>query len=143
MQVEVSLEVFKALTARLEYEGQTFSDLISDLLNLESPTEPESPPAHGDAMDFRVYGKWSAMGGFASRTLWLPHGTRLKARYKQREYVARIDNNVWVDEAGTLHPSPSAAAKAITGTNVNGLRFWQAMRPDDRHWSRLEALVNS
>ncbi|RUN75594.1 DUF2924 domain-containing protein [Sphingomonas sp. TF3] len=140
MQIDVSLDVFKALTARLEYDGQTFSDLISELLSADSPIEVEGEPEHGGAMAGQIFLKQAEKGGFASRRLWLPHGTVLRARYKQKEYRARIDNNAWRDEADNLHTSPSEAAKAITGTNVNGLRFWEAMLPGERHWVRLEAL---
>lgn len=141
MQIEVSLEVFKALTARLEFDGQSYSDLIKDLLNEDSPVEPEPEPPHGGAMAHRVFLRQADRGGFASRNLWLPHGTQLRARYKQKEYLAWIDNNAWCDSTGIRYSSPSAAAKAITGNNVNGLRFWEAMRPEDRTWVRLEALT--
>lgn len=143
MQIEVSLEVFKALTARLSYDGQTYSDVIQELLAEESILDemgPEESAEDALPMDYRAYRKQATLGGFASRKLWLPDGTVLKARYKQKEYRARINNNAWLDEAGNPHPSPSAAARAITGTNVNGLRFWHALRPNDRTWCRLEAL---
>jgi len=141
MQIEVSLEVFKALTARLSYDGQSYSDLIKDLLDEDSPLDYEDPAEGMHGTDHSVFLKQSAQGGFASRKLWLPHGTVLRARYRQKEYRARIDNNAWLDEAGNHYSSPSAAAHAITGNNVNGLRFWDAWRPNDRTWHRLEALV--
>lgn len=140
MQIDVSLDVFKALTERLSYDGQTYSDLIAELLRAESLVEAEDQSVP-DMMDHRVMLKQAERGGFASRKLWLPHGTELRARYKNREYRARIDNNAWLDEAGGgPHGSPSAAARAITGTSVNGLRFWEARRPGDRDWIRLDTL---
>lgn len=141
MQIEVSLEVFKALTARLEFDGQSYSDLIMSLLASNSNLEPEGDVPHGGAMTHEAYMRQADKGGFASRNLWLPPGTELRAYYKQKEYRARIINNAWCDAQGYTHSSPSAAAKAITGTNVNGLRFWQALLPRERSWVRLEALV--
>lgn len=141
MQVDVSLEVFKALTARLEYDGQSYSDLIGSLLAEDCQAKPGRGDHCGGAMDHLVFSKQAERGGFASRKLWLPENTVLRARYKQKEYWARIVNNAWIDAAGTLHSSPSSAAAAITGTSVNGLRFWEAMRPGDEHWVRLESLV--
>jgi hypothetical protein len=79
--------------------------------------------------------------GFYSRGLWLPNGTRLRARYKQRLFEARIADGKWVDTVGNEHTSPSAAAAAITSTNVNGLHFWEAKRPTDHGWRRLQAFV--
>ncbi|MEG8222951.1 DUF4357 domain-containing protein [Sphingomonas sp. HH69] len=141
MQIDVSLEVFKALTARLSYDGQSYSDLIRDLLAQDSPLEADSMGESDYGTDHSVFMKQANEGGFASRKLWLPHRTELRARYRQREYRARIDNNAWLDEGGNHHSSPSAAAYAITGNNVNGLRFWEARLPTGSTWCRLEALV--
>jgi hypothetical protein len=146
--IQVSLQVFKALTARLE-EGLTHDDIIRDLLRLDSPVEPEGRNAVSDVSAIfqdklgEVLHEQSGRGGFFSRGLWLPNGTRLRARYKQQEYLAEIRNNSWSDEEGRQQSSPSAAATAITGTNVNGLRFWEARRPTDTIWRRLDALVES
>lgn len=146
--IQVSLPVFKALTARLE-EGLTHDDIIRDLLRLDSPVEPEGGSAVQDVTTIfqdklgEVLHEQSGRGGFFSRGLWLPNGTQLRARYKQQEYLAEIRDNSWTDEGGRHHSSPSAAATAITGTNVNGLRFWEARRPTDTVWRRLDALVES
>jgi len=144
--IQVSLPVFKALTARLE-EGLTHDDIIRDLLQIDSPVEPEREGAFQSVTVFqenfaKVLHEQSGRGGFFSRGLWLPNGTRLRARYKQKEFLAEIRDNFWLDENGR-HSSPSAAATAITGTNVNGLRFWEARRPSDTVWRRLDALVES
>jgi hypothetical protein len=143
--IKVTLPVFKALTARLE-EGMTHDDVLRDLLSIDSIIEPErdeivaglSKVAEGFQ---EALHQQSGKGGFFSRGLWLPNGTRLRARYKQREFIAGITDNAWIDERGKRHTSPSAAATAITGTNVNGLRFWEAKRPGDGAWRRLDLLV--
>ena len=141
--IPVSLTVFKALTARLE-EGQTHDDVLRELLQLDSPAEPErpNPLAHLEDISVGVARGISGPGnGFHSRGLWLPNGTQLRARYKQRLHEARIESGRWIDSSGNEHNSPSAAATAITSTNVNGLRFWEAKRPTDIGWRRLEAFV--
>jgi len=144
--IHVGLAVYKALTARLE-EGLTHDDVLRDLLALDSVVEPEPDDplglsAFSDQFQ-QVLHSQSTKGGFFSRGLWLPNDTRLRARYKQRQYQAAIRDNVWIDESGHQHTSPSAAATAITGTNVNGLRFWEALRPLDSAWRRLDTLVKS
>lgn len=138
MQIEIDFDVFKALTARRESESHTYNDVLRDLLELDSVQEVgiESPLQEvGDALS-RPLG----VAGFYSRGVHLPDATLLRARYKQREFKARIHGDRWVDEHGREHASASAAASAITGTNVNGLRFWEAKRPSDTGWRRLELL---
>ena len=145
--VSVDFEVFKALTARLEYEGQSHNDVIRELLGLDSIIE-ESPPEPAIANALAAWSKSAdqfgrpAERGFFSRGLFLPDGTKLRARYKGRQYHAAIQNDHWVDQDGHIHASPSAAATAITDTNVNGLRFWEAMRPGETTWKRLEFIRN-
>jgi hypothetical protein len=141
--IPVGLAVFKALTAMLE-EGQTHDDVLRELLQLDSPAEPEkaNPFAHLEDISVHVArGIGGAASGFHSRGLWLPNGTQLRARYKGKLFEARIASGKWMDSAGKEHSSPSAAATAITSTNVNGLRFWEAKRPTDSGWRRLEAFV--
>ena len=141
--IQVSLAVFKALTSRLE-EGQTHDDIIRDLLELDSVTELE-PPNPFESMQEVTSNFTRALGGpeagFYSRGLWLPNGTLLRARYKQRLYEARIAQGKWIGSDGVEHGSPSAAATAITSTNVNGLHFWEAKRPTDNGWRRLQAFA--
>lgn len=135
MQIEIDFEVYKQLTARRLHEEHSYNDVLRELLNLPAQASeaigPSSatPSLPGEAR------------GFALRTGTLPDGTQLKAAYKKTEYRAEISNGRWIDEAGNEHSSPSAAASAISNTNVNGLRFWQAKRPQDRDWTRLDILL--
>lgn len=141
MQIDISLDVFKALTALLEHEGQTHNDVIRDLLQLDSIEEPD-PPESPLQQASDLLGKPFGAKGFYSRGLLLPEGTELRARYKQREFYARIVNERWIDEFEQHHTSPSAAATAVTGNSVNGWRFWEAKRPGDRGWRRLDVLAS-
>ncbi|MCP2018974.1 MAG: hypothetical protein OSA41_14770 [Erythrobacter sp.] len=140
--IDVSLDVFKLLTSRLE-EGQTHDDVIRDLLELDSIVEPENPTEHPlmTMADHMTRSMQAKSNGFLSRNLWLPDGTELRARYKQKAYLAHIVDGEWVNPDGEVMSSPSAAASAITDTNVNGLRFWEAKRPTDRGWCRLDRLA--
>lgn len=142
--IQVTLPVLKALTAELQ-EGQTYDDVLRQRLGIDSIVEPEPESVDDRKINYdaieRVVHAYSDKGGYFSRGLWLPNGTELRARYKQREFWARIVNNAWVDASGNRHTSPSAAATAITDTSVNGLRFWEARRPGDTSWRRLDQLV--
>lgn len=137
--IETDLDVFKALTALLTDEGQTHNDVLRDLLNLDSPIEPQSNVGPLNVLADHL-GRVSAGGGFYSRGLTLPNGTRLRARYKGKEYFAEIKDGAFITSDGHEHDSPSAAATHITSTTVNGLRFWQGMREGDRGWRRLDAI---
>lgn len=145
--IHVTLPVFKALTARLE-EGQTHDDVLRDLLEIDSIVEPEPDQLIQGLTAFQegfqqARHERSGKGGFFSRGLWLPNGTKLRARYKGKEYRATVTNNQWLDAENRPQTSPSAAASAITGNNVNGLRFWEAKRPEDASWRRLDILVQA
>jgi hypothetical protein len=117
------------------------------LLDLHSVVEPlsemeerrqlslEAASLSNRAIDGPSWGQ-----GFFSRGLLLPNGTVLRARYKGLEYRAEIQSDTWVDGNGQRYFSPTAAAKAITGNSVNGWRFWEAWRPGDDKWRRLDLL---
>jgi hypothetical protein len=63
-----------------------------------------------------------------------------RATYKGKTYRARIQQSQWIDELGRFRTSPSDAASAITGNNVNGWRFWFVRRPADEDWQRMDAV---
>lgn len=147
MQIEIDLEVYKALTLKLESEKQSLNDVLRDMLDLHSVVEPlsfaeetrqlsiEAASMSTRALEGPAWGQ-----GFYSRGLLLPNGTALRARYKGLEYRAEIKGDSWLDSEGQRHFSPTAAAKAITGNSVNGWRFWEAWRPGDAKWWRLDLL---
>jgi hypothetical protein len=135
MQVEIDFEVYKALTARRRHEEHSYNDVIRELVGLPGPG-----PTRQGATDLSPI-EQPLKRNFESRDLSLPHGTQLKATYKGRVYTARIDDGCWIDSDGRHHGSPSAAARFITGSNVNGLRFWHARRIGDQDWWKLDVLV--
>jgi hypothetical protein len=129
VQIDIDFEVFKALTALRKRESHTYNDVLRELLKLgPSPNQAVSETA-------------SAKGLLLRGGLFLPDGTRLRVTYKGIEYLAEIRNGRWIDQAGTEHASPSSAAQHITRTNVNGWRFWEAKRPSDTDWRKLDALL--
>lgn len=70
---------------------------------------------------------------------FLANGTRLRAKYKDIFYRAEISGGELIYDE-TTHRSASAAARTITGNNVNGLTFWEVKRPEDASWTKLVAL---
>ena len=137
MQIDIDFDVFKELTARRQYEGHSYNEVLRDLLGLK----PTLGRAITDSFHKGLHA--AEQKPFVLRDGELPSGTRLRAIYKRREYTSQIRDGRWIDENGEEHSSPSAAAKAVTQTNVNGLRFWHAMRPNDHDWRRLDILLAS
>ncbi|MFN4221851.1 MULTISPECIES: DUF2924 domain-containing protein [Novosphingobium] len=140
-QVDVDLDVFKALTALIKTEGQEHNDVLRELLNLDSVLEAESPEPITDPQ--LIAARFNHPGQFYSRGLVLPNGTKLRARYKGVQHFAEIRDGRWFADDGAEFSSPSAAASAITRTTVNGWRFWEGMLPGDNGWRRLEVIRNS
>lgn len=145
--IPVSLSVFRELTNRLQDDDQTFDDLLREILEIDSPVEPELGKRGflsglTEALDpmLRDSMRMQHGAGFYSRGLFLPDQTQIRARYKGCTYSATIRGEHWIDETGNKQTSPSAAATAITDTNVNGLRFWEAKRPGDTSWRTLDKL---
>jgi hypothetical protein len=148
MKIEIDLDVYKALTLRLEHEKQTLNDVLREMLDLHSIVEPidfaeESRQAAPESVALASQVAANSLvyqPGFSSRGLFLPNGTALRARYKGQEFRARIENSLWIDHENNRQHSPTAAAKVITGNSVNGWRFWEAWRPGDEKWRRLDLL---
>jgi len=137
VQIEIDFEVFKALTMLRQTENHTYNEVLRDLLGLQKTV--------GRQLSDQLRGVTAAFGpkpntGFLSRGLYLPDGTLIRATYKGRSYEARIEKGKWISSDNREFASPSGAAHAITGTQVNGLRFWEARRPSDTEWRKLDAL---
>jgi hypothetical protein len=83
-----------------------------------------------------LLGRYSHGAWFSN--VHFPEGTKFRATYKGQTYHAQIKDGKWLGEDGVARTSPSDAAGAISGTNVNGWRFWHAQLPDDPAWHRLD-----
>ncbi len=123
--IDVDFDVFKELTVRRASESVTYNDVIRDLLGIGRAT-PISIQTHGN--------------GIVLKGVHFPEGTQFRVTYKGRHYAARVQNGRWVGSDGVPRNSPSDAAHAITGNNVNGWRFWEAKRPSDTEWRIMDQL---
>jgi hypothetical protein len=142
MQIDIDFEVFKALTAKLESEVESYNDVIRRLLGLPD-REPTFKPGENDTPGLPVppiNALSPTSGGVWYSNVYLPNGTFFRATYKGRTHRAWINNSQWIDEQGNIRTSPSDAASSITGNNVNGWRFWFVRRPQDEDWQRMDAL---
>ena len=142
MQIEIDFDVFKALTIRRESENVSCNDVLRDLLGLNSGSA-KSPSYAKAEKPLKALLASESLGGYAFRGGFLPNGTKLKALYKNRIYTAEIIDGSWLSEDGVKHGTPSAAVTHITGTATNAGRFWNAKRPGDSEWHRLNSIPSS
>ena len=77
-------------------------------------------------------------GGIWLGNAHFPEGTRFRANYKGQTYFAEVRDGKWIGQDGVQRSSPSEAASAITGNNVNGWRFWLVQMPEDPSWRKLD-----
>lgn len=163
MQIDIDFEVFKALTALRSSESDSYNAVIRRLLSLpnvaaqsdspainalrEQTTEIDEPRGVAGSVKAsgsdRMQSALNALLGHYSGGIWLgnvhfPDGTKFRATYKGKIYFAEVRNGKWLDQKGVQRSSPSEAASAITGNNVNGWRFWLVQLPNDPAWRKLD-----
>jgi predicted CopG family antitoxin len=126
--IEVDFDVFKQLTVRRATEEDSYNDVIRELLGLSqtkaSATKEKSDPSPND---------WVAKG------VRFPASTEFRASYKGQVRTGRVENGA-LSFNGQRYDSPSAAAVAVTGSPVNGWRFWECRFPGKSSWQLIESL---
>jgi len=126
--IEVDFEVFKQLTVRRATEDVSYSDVIRELLGLDR-AEP------------RLEEKGAIFSGddWVVKGVRFPATTEFRASHKGRPFTARVEGGALILN-GKRYSSPSAAAVSVTGSPVNGWRFWQCKLPGNSAWQRMESL---
>lgn len=123
--IEIDFEVFKALTARRASEEVTYNDVIRALLGLNGAQVPDTQP--------RARSAWTYKG------VDFPIGTDFRATYKGKVHYGSVEAGGLVVQ-GQAASSPSDAARAITGNNVNGWAFWECRFPGETQWKPIMSL---
>ncbi len=128
--VEIDFDVFKALTVRRDSPDVTDNDVIRELLGLE-PADFTSGSPNGVTQ--------SGERPWVSKGVTFPHGTGFRATYKGQVYRAEVKEGALVYK-GERYTSPSPAAMKVTGTQINGWRFWECKMPDSERWVPISRL---
>ena len=125
--IEVDFDVFKALTMRRPSEDVSENDVLRELLGLPRKKGPVAPPPG------------PAPGDWITKGVRFPAGTEFRAHYKGQTYLARVEAGALTLD-GKRHDSPSSAAVEVTGSAVNGWRFWEARLPGQVGWKIIESM---
>jgi hypothetical protein len=125
--IEIDFDVFKAITNRRPSEETTENDVLREVLGLPAKKRTFQN------LNFPSPGDWIAKG------VRFPVGTEFRANYKGRTHLGRVENGGIVVE-GKRYDTPSSAAMAITRSNVNGWKFWEARLPGQAGWKMIESL---
>lgn len=118
-EIKVDFEVFKELTYRRKNEQMTENDVIRELLKLETSPENNKNEIEGIPL--------------VTKGVSFPHGTKFRTTYKGQQYDANVENGSLILN-GFQYSSLSAAAFSITGSGVNGWRFWECLKPESNKW---------
>jgi hypothetical protein len=127
--IEIDFDVFKAITARRPSENVSENDVLREVFGL--PRKAPSPaPASPEPI---------AAGDWVTKGVRFPAGTEFRAIYKGQTFLARVEGGALVLN-GKRYDSPSPAAVSITGSAVNGWRFWEARLPGQAGWKMIESM---
>ncbi len=124
-QIEIDFEVFKELTNRRPAEQVTYNDVIRELLKLGKPSKAKVV-SNGKP--------WTV-----SDTVF-PAGSEFMADYKGTAHTGVVKDGKLELSDGGKFTTPSAAAMHITGSNVNGWRFWKCKLPGATQFVLIERL---
>lgn len=125
-QIDIDFEVFKELTNRRPTEDVTYNDVIRDALKMPKASKAARPAANGKP--------WVVSGTS------FPPGSEFVADYKGQSYSGIAKDGKLELSDGHKFTTPSAAAMHITGSNVNGWRFWKCKLPGASQFVLVERL---
>ena len=123
-QISIDLDVYKEIQQRLESFTDTPNQVLRRVFSLETAIEEPSQPLKGD---LHIKG------------VVLKEGLKLSKAFKGQMFEAVVRDGR-IDFKGKLYPTPSGAAVAAVGYNVNGWRFWDYFHDASGTWKPLNSL---
>ncbi|MGA2137830.1 MAG: hypothetical protein ABSH14_03110 [Verrucomicrobiia bacterium] len=121
-RIEIEFDVYKMLTAMLETEQTTYSDVIRRLARsiARKPSQTSGKSFLADGVEF-------------------PHETEFRMRHKGRWFTAKVLSGCLIVD-GRRYSSVSKPACEITHTSVNGWKYWECRFPGDADWQSIDTL---
>jgi hypothetical protein len=126
-QIDIDFEVFKELTNRRPTEDVTYNDVVRSLVRLPPLFKTANPSMNGSK-------PW-----VVSDTSF-PTGSEFIADHKGKTYSGIAKDGKLALSDGHTFSTPSAAAVHVTGSNVNGWRFWKCKLPGASQYVLIERL---
>ena len=121
--IQIDFDVFKEITARRASESMTDNDVIRNLLKMKNTNDDP-------ITKLLSHKAWLCQG------ILFPHGTEFRSIYKGQKYTGRVVNGA-LEVNGERYSSPSSAAVSITGSSVNGWRFWECSLLNSSNWTLI------
>ncbi|MGE0496941.1 MAG: DUF2924 domain-containing protein [Ramlibacter sp.] len=128
--IDIDFEVFKKLTSLRDSEEVSYNDVLRRLLGMAEKTGSSNANSSEDAV---------AKQAWITKNVRFPEGTIFRSTYKGKPYSGKVEREGLIVD-GQRYDSLSAAAVAITGSPVNGWRFWECKRPTDMQWALAETM---
>ena|SRR5579884_4131178 len=124
-QIDIDFDVFKELTNRRPTEEVTYNDVLRDVLKLGKSSKPTKG----------VGGKPWVVSGTS-----FPAGSEFMVDHKGTVHTGIVKDGKLELSDGGKFATPSAAAVHVTGSNVNGWRFWKCKLPGASQFVLIERL---
>jgi hypothetical protein len=125
-QIDVDFDVWKAITVRRTSPEISENSVLRNLLGIGEEQANEQA---------RV----APSGVWVTKRVQFPIGTEFRATHKGAEHLAVITSD-GIEYNGVTYKYASGAARAVTGTQVNGWRFWECRRPGGSRWTLIDDL---
>ncbi len=118
--IDIDFEVFKLLTGMRVNESHSYNEVLREIMGLPVST---------------------SMTGLSVRGVLFPNGTRFRhvSKTTGKTYTGEIRNNKLVAD-GKETASLSNAATHVSGSNMNGWKFWEVCLPGKDRWVLAETL---
>jgi hypothetical protein len=126
-KIEIDVEVHKAIESLRASFDQTPNDILREVFQLEqTEARQATEPANQAAT-------WT------TKDVQFEVGDKLQANYKGQLIEAEVvEGGLQVN--GSVYHAPSTAACEVTGTSVNGWKFWKYLDRERGTWRYISEL---
>jgi hypothetical protein len=137
-KIEVSQQTMRRIEEASTFRDADAEDVIIRALNQMARSSQISKSGGGEELSWN-----GSPADLVTQGGRVPHGSKLRATYKGKEYRARVEDGVVVWNGQTFSSLSEAAvavvqSKTPSRTTENGWRFWQIKTPNGQWRPGLE-----